>query len=456
MPRTDCAACSARTVSIVSASCALLVGAVALHAREAQGQAAGIHGALLQVVERDLDHQLRPHVHGVGVAAGLAREQLARLPGEHLVGHALEGLAEHDPAAGRVARAEVQVRQPSLAAAAAPLGGEHDEVERVRALDLEPARAAAARLVGGVERLRHDAFVAARQRIGIEGLRRADVRRDQARDDERRRHRVGERVEALVRRPVHERHAVAVQAIEEEHRERQLGAHARDVELAAEAAHRHLERLRRTARGERDRFAVEDQLARRQVAHRLDDLGHRGRHVVQGARVDPDLVAGLVHLHAGAVDLPFEGGGAEQRERRGDVVGRLREHRLQRAEQRDREARRGPPRLRSARPGPRRGKLPTTIAARRTSATGSVAAAAIASIITPSSAPWRNSPTSRRTRNSCSAAVARANSACSSALRSTAEPFPVVAAMRPSVASTSRKASSGCGAGAPRSAASVR
>ena len=83
-----------------------------------------------------------------------------------------------------------------------------------------------------------------------------------------------------------QRRAVEVQAVEEVDRERQLGAHARDVELAAEAAHRHLERLRRAAGGERDRLAVEDQLARRQRLQRLDDLGHRRGDVVQAARVD--------------------------------------------------------------------------------------------------------------------------------------------------------------------------
>ncbi len=49
------------------------------------------------------------------------------------------------PPVVRVARAEVEVREPALAAAVAPLGGEHDEVERVPRLDLEPAGAAAAR-----------------------------------------------------------------------------------------------------------------------------------------------------------------------------------------------------------------------------------------------------------------------------------------------------------------------
>ena len=102
-----------------------------------------------------------------------------------------------------------------------------------------------------------------------------------------------------------------MQAIEEVHRERQLGAHALDVELAAEAAHRHLERQRRAVGGERDGLAVEDQLLRGQRLQRLDDLGRRRGDVLQRARVDLDLAARLVHLHARAVDLPFERRGAE-------------------------------------------------------------------------------------------------------------------------------------------------
>ena len=75
-------------------------------------------------------------------------EQPLGLPGEHLVGEALERLAEHDEPAGRVARAEVQVGQPALAPAVAPLDREHDQVERVPRLDLDPGRAAPADVVG--------------------------------------------------------------------------------------------------------------------------------------------------------------------------------------------------------------------------------------------------------------------------------------------------------------------
>ena len=100
-----------------------------------------------------------------------------------------------------------------------------------------------------------------------------------------------------------------------------------------------MKRQRRTAGRQRDRLAVEDQLARRHALQRLDDFGHRCRDIVQVARVDLDLVAGLVDLNARAVDLPFERRGAQARQRIGDVVGRLREHRLHRPMQCDGVAR---------------------------------------------------------------------------------------------------------------------
>ena len=95
---------------------------------------------------------------------GFARLELARLPLEHRVRQALESLAEHHVLLrGWVESAEMQIRQFSLATAVTPFRREHHEIERVRALDLEPARAAIARFVGRIQRLRHQAFVSLRQ-----------------------------------------------------------------------------------------------------------------------------------------------------------------------------------------------------------------------------------------------------------------------------------------------------
>ena len=88
---------------------------------------------------------------------------------------------------------------------------------------------------------------------------------------------------------------------------------------------------------------------------------------------------------------------------------------------------------------------PRSIMARRTSATGTSAARATASVITPSSAPWRSSPESRPTRNRCSSPVARPNSSPTSALRAAAEPFPDTAPIALNPESTSDRVSVGRG-----------
>ena len=124
----------------MSASSGVLVRPVALDAGEAQGDAAGVAGGGLDAVERDLDDELRTHEHRDSLTAGLALEQLLRLPLEQLVGQSLEALADHDEVArARIAGAEVEVREPALPAAVAPFGTEHDEVVRPHRLDLAPA-----------------------------------------------------------------------------------------------------------------------------------------------------------------------------------------------------------------------------------------------------------------------------------------------------------------------------
>src|SRR5207245_9497655 len=111
-------------------------------------------------------------------------EELPGLPREHLVGHALEGLAEHREAAALdVAGAEMQVAERAAAAAVAPLRREHDEVERARALHLEPRLAAPAGSVRAGQRLRHDTLVALRDRLRQERGRFVRARRDDPRHE---------------------------------------------------------------------------------------------------------------------------------------------------------------------------------------------------------------------------------------------------------------------------------
>ena len=151
----------------MSASAGVLVGPVALDAREAQRDAARVARRGLHAVERDLDDELGPDEHRDARAARVSRASSSAVcQREQLVGQALEGLADHhEPAGAGIARAEVEVREPALPPAVAPLGAEHDEVVRAHRLDLPPRLAAAA---GRVQRrgvLDDDALVPGRERL---------------------------------------------------------------------------------------------------------------------------------------------------------------------------------------------------------------------------------------------------------------------------------------------------
>jgi hypothetical protein len=114
----------------------------------------------------------------------------------------------------------------------------------------------------------------------------------------------------------------------------QFNAQRFDVQLAAEAPHRDLERTRPARGVESDGLAVEHQRVRREAARGVDDFGNGGTHVVEAARVDAHVRTRLVHLDAGAIHFPFEGGlAAERLQRLGGVGCRLREHRRDGREQ---------------------------------------------------------------------------------------------------------------------------
>ena len=84
---------------------------------------------------------------------------------------------------------------------------------------------------------------------------------------------------------------------------------------------------------------------------------------------------------------------------------------------------------------------PLSIIARRTTVAGTDAASAMASAITPSSAPWRSSPIRSRRMNAASAGVARANSARRISAREATDPAPLVTARRLIASSRSRMSS---------------
>jgi hypothetical protein len=270
----------------------------------------------------------------VAFAADRDGQEALGLPGQELVGEALERLAQHDEAAMRgVTRAQVQVAEPALAPARAPLRGQHHEVQRVRGLELEPAQAAAARVVGRVQRLGHQALVARGQGLVVEVLGRGAIGRDAARDAQRRRHHGVERGHALAARPVDQHLAVGVQRVEKLPGQGQLGLQAGHVALAAEALHRGLEGQGAAVGSQRDGLAVEDQAAGRQRAYCGHQLGHCGRDVVELPGVDAHLVVILVRLHARAVELALERGLAQASEYLADARGRPGQHGQHRAKQ---------------------------------------------------------------------------------------------------------------------------
>ena len=147
-----------------------------------------------------------------------------------LVREALERLAEHDePARLRVARSQVQVREQPLPPSVAPLDGEHHEVERVDGLDLDPAGAAPAGLVGRARGLDHDALVPSGQRVVEELPCRRRLGGDDARHPRAGGHERLDRGQALARGEVEEVAAVQMQDVEEERRERHRCAQRRAV-----------------------------------------------------------------------------------------------------------------------------------------------------------------------------------------------------------------------------------
>src|SRR5438132_6144920 len=192
------------------------VGAITLHARESQRQATRVMRACLHIVERDLGDELRTNIDGVVVSGDLERQELFGLPGEHLVRHPLERFSEHDePSANRIARAQVQIAQPSPPPAVPPFSSEDHEVQRARHLYLQPLLTAAAGGVAGGKRLHHHTFVATLQRVLHEARGVCAAWPPPARHEQRTRNR-GERREAFGLRLVDQRCAVDVQAVKAE------------------------------------------------------------------------------------------------------------------------------------------------------------------------------------------------------------------------------------------------
>jgi hypothetical protein len=219
--------------------------------------------------------------------------------------------------------------------AVSPLGREHDEVERVRRLHLEPAAATAARLVRRVEGLHHHTLVTALERIREKalGLRKVigfDARHEQFLGDP-----LGEAGEPLPSRTVEQVHTVDVEAVEEERRKRDALTQRLHPAPAAEAAHGHLEREGTPFAVEGDHLTVQNRGPERKLPQSIHHFRHTIGDVGEVSGVRTYVVAEHVHLQASAVELPFHRCLSEATERVGEIGSGLREHGLDRLEQRE-------------------------------------------------------------------------------------------------------------------------
>ena len=272
-----------------------------------------------------------------------------------------------------VAGAEVDVGEPALAPARAPLDGEHDEVEGVDRLDLDPGRAAAPGGVGRREVLDHDALVAGGEHVGERTPRPPPASAVTSRGTRNAGgHQRLERRGALGAGRVEQVAAVEVQHVEEErrHPHRRAGSRPRRARRGL------LERPRPAVVVEREHLAVEHERRRRAAASATSTTSGSRAVMSSSERVDHEhLVAARGAPGRGcrrawcrprrvAADLGQRLG--HRRRRRGQH----RQHRPHRPRARSRPA--PPRRPRRPRARPRRSS-PASIAARRTAASGSPA-----------------------------------------------------------------------------------
>ena len=222
----------------------------------------------------------------------------------------------------------MQIAEPAASSAVAPFGGQNYQIEGVGLLDFQPALAAGAGSVRGARGFCHDALVAMVVRLAQEFDGTAWVRGERVGHQCLGRRELREGGEAARLRLVEQGLAIQVQQVKPKRRERQLGAHAFEIELAAEPARGDLKGLRAAVGCEAEDFAVQDQLTAGQGADGFDDFRCRRGNVMEAAGENPDLIPGAMDLHAGAIELVFQGGFTEIAERGGHVLRGLGEHGL--------------------------------------------------------------------------------------------------------------------------------
>src|SRR6185312_7875735 len=239
------------------------VGPVALHAGKAQGESAFVARAYLNFVESDFGDKLRLDVDGIAVASDFKFQQFLGLPEEHLVGKTFESLAQHgESALYGIACAQMQITQPAAPAAVAPFGGKDHQVKGTGLLYLEPTLPARSGGVDGISSFRHEAFVplaeGAREKVfGLIGTCGREVRNDVSGGNNS-----SQSGEPLGLRLIDDRLAMEIQSIEPKRSHGEFGEQAIHLQLAAKAAHGHLERLGAALGIETKHFAIEDQVVR--------------------------------------------------------------------------------------------------------------------------------------------------------------------------------------------------
>src|SRR5207245_684349 len=191
-----------------------------------------------------------------------------------------------------VADRQVIVGEPADAAARAAIGGDDHAVHRLRRLQLEPALATPARLVGRAQVLGHHALVAGGQRTGEDRMGLGHRRDHGALGQIAAAGHASEGPPSTLRGLVDEGLALGDQAIEEVQGQRNLAEERLDVVDAAEATHQLLEGQRSASRIEGDDLAVEDERrAAEAAAADLGDIGTARGAVGQAAGPDPDALA---------------------------------------------------------------------------------------------------------------------------------------------------------------------
>ena len=380
LPRT------ASTASSVSASRRRLVRPVAQHAREPQRDAARVARARLDAVERDLDHELRPHVARRGPrAAPPATSSFSVCHASIASVRPLNVLPSitNPPSGPRAPRCRFEShprRRPEPHSTA-----EHDQVERVDRLDLHPRRPAPARLVGRVQRLDDDALVALRQRR----LEHAPARRAAPAT------RSGTSADSAAARSEPGRSSRSSPS--RCSRSKNIGVSSTGApERLANRDPGDLERVRPAVLAQRDRLAVEHE--RPPPAAPAPPRPPPGSRAVTSSSVRVKIptaspsrwtwIRAPSSFHSTAAGPGLLQRGVHVRRRRG-------QHRRDRPPDLEPERRQRRPPRPAPPPRPRRGRRAASAPAAPT-ATGTPAAFATASPTTAASAPWRMSPEHQR------------------------------------------------------------